>query len=241
MWGLYANMIAQMISQISSHFIIHYHRRIIESSKVANEKINGLQAESALKEDEEFSSEPIVEKTNEIQVWGANISDNNIAESLKSHAFHTPHRGNGETLIARRIVHPLLIFVALASAALFIVGCIMPSLSIEILGLVGIFVEAGQQFADAKTNYNLFTMIRLLFAQADFLGRPADYVGLGCLAVLLVCTVLVVPLVLIFVLVWLWFRPLNKKSRNRLKVAVEILQAWEYGEVYLASILVGSW
>ena len=29
MWGLYANMIAQLISQISSHFIIHYHRHIV--------------------------------------------------------------------------------------------------------------------------------------------------------------------------------------------------------------------
>jgi hypothetical protein len=28
-WGLYANMIAQLVSQISSHFIIHYHRKIL--------------------------------------------------------------------------------------------------------------------------------------------------------------------------------------------------------------------
>merc|ERR1712183_801522 len=28
LWGLYANMIAQLISQVSSHFIIHYHRKI---------------------------------------------------------------------------------------------------------------------------------------------------------------------------------------------------------------------
>jgi hypothetical protein len=28
-WGLYANMIAQILSQISSHFVIHFHRKII--------------------------------------------------------------------------------------------------------------------------------------------------------------------------------------------------------------------
>lgn len=28
-WGLYANMIAQIISQISSHFVIYYHRKIV--------------------------------------------------------------------------------------------------------------------------------------------------------------------------------------------------------------------
>merc|ERR1711884_653349 len=27
-WGLYANLIAQLISQISSHFILHYHYKI---------------------------------------------------------------------------------------------------------------------------------------------------------------------------------------------------------------------
>ena len=36
LWGLYANLIAQLISQISSHFIIHYHRRIVRRAKMVN-------------------------------------------------------------------------------------------------------------------------------------------------------------------------------------------------------------
>lgn len=31
LWGLYSNMTAQLLSQISSHFIIHFHRRVVAS------------------------------------------------------------------------------------------------------------------------------------------------------------------------------------------------------------------
>ena len=38
-----------------------------------------------------------------------------------------------------------------------------------------------------------------------------------------------------------WFVPLTRKRRYRLSVALEVLQAWQYVEVYLLSVLVGSW
>merc|ERR1712194_385074 len=33
LWGLYANLIAQLVSQLSSHFIIHYHRKIAKRAR----------------------------------------------------------------------------------------------------------------------------------------------------------------------------------------------------------------
>ena len=35
LWGLYANMIAQFLSQITSHFIINYHRKIVDAGNKA--------------------------------------------------------------------------------------------------------------------------------------------------------------------------------------------------------------
>lgn len=39
-WGLYANMIAQIISQLSSHFIIHCHRKIVSDCLIQDEAEN---------------------------------------------------------------------------------------------------------------------------------------------------------------------------------------------------------
>jgi hypothetical protein len=38
LWGLYANMLAQFVAQISSHFVIHYHRKAINAATDAQQE-----------------------------------------------------------------------------------------------------------------------------------------------------------------------------------------------------------
>ena len=38
-----------------------------------------------------------------------------------------------------------------------------------------------------------------------------------------------------------WLMPLTRKHRYRLSIVLEILQAWQYVEVYLLAVLVASW
>ena len=53
-------------------------------------------------------------------------------------------------------------------------------------------------------------------------------------------TVLIVPLAQC-VLAYVWFRQLARQSRHRLMVAIEVLAAWQYAEVYFLPMLVASW
>jgi Paraquat-inducible protein A len=124
---------------------------------------------------------------------------------------------------------------------LVVVGCVMPSFTLDIHGLVGVAVESGQKFEDATTYHSVFTVAQLLMEEARFLDTPSDYLGLGTLSVLFVLTVLVVPVLQSLALMRQWFSALTLEERSRMSIAIEVLQAWQYAEVYLISIFVASW
>lgn len=234
MWGLYANLIAQLISQISSHFIIHYHRNIVHQATKAYRRKHGLvvasQVDLALAESSDRSED--------------SDSDNpygDMKDVLYQHAYSRPHRGETGKVITRGYVNGLVVFVALAFSVLMIVGCVLPSSGLEFLGLLGVAVESGQNWEQAYAKLSLFDLSKLLMNQARFTGGAKAYAGLGLLCSLLVITVLLVPLAQTAVLMYQWFTPMDGRTRSRASIAVEILQAWQYAEVYVISVVVATW
>jgi len=161
--------------------------------------------------------------------------------SLHRHQFSRPHRGETEKLIVRPWVNKLLLLGSLGLIAAVIAGCVIPTFSLEVLGIIGVAVETGQNFEDAATEHSVFSVIHLLFEEADFLGTTGDYFGLGTLSVLFVFTVLLVPIMQALVLLRQWFRPSTREEMQKMSTIIEILQAWQYAEVYLIAIFVGSW
>lgn len=235
-WGLYANMIAQLISQISSHYIIHYHRRLVDDALNRH-----IQRQSTVlgSEDQDSDINTSVDKTRIIA--GRPTPINSEAEKLCNHAFRRKHRGESDNLVARRFVAPLLICLAFLLSILFILGCVLPTFAVDILGVAGVLVESGQSFTAADTSYSIFTMIRMLFDQAKLTGGAGDYLGLGTLGMLVILSVLFVPIAQAIALLVQWFVALTQIQRHRLSILLEILQAWQYAEVYLLAILVASW
>ena len=236
-------MIAQIISQVSSHFIIHYHRRIIEVAKGETARRPGEfpKTHTVLLDEAGSDSAPSTGSPSMPITQSPSEDEDEPRESLYRHAFFRPHRGQSDKLVVRELVNPLLLFLSSSMCVLVILGCALPSYSLDVLGIVGVLVEAGQSFVSAKTDYSVFTTIGLLLEQARTTGGFGDYLGLGSLSVLLILTVLVVPVLQSAVLLVQWFVPVGRKRRYRLSVLLEILQAWQYSEVYLLSILVGSW
>jgi len=216
LWGLYANMIAQLVSQLSSHFIIHYHRKIAERARDDYLQSNG----NYLLESREELDQKVL---------------------LRTHQFGRPHRGEEEKLVVRTWTNHVVIFLMILMIACIISGCIFPSFSIEIFGLLGVAVEAGQEFNEAQTDHSVFTVIKLLFEQAKFLGILKNYIGLGSFSVIFTLTVLVIPILQSIALIGSWFIPMTKKQRIRLSILIEILQSWQYAEVYVIAIFVASW
>jgi hypothetical protein len=240
LWGLYANMIAQLISQVSSHFIIHYHRRIVNQAKKAYKQrhlpgdepriYNGGQQKGVSLVSVDLSLESEVGVTN-----------NSDRKALHKHHFGRPHRGETEKLVVCSGVNALLWIIALCLVVLVVVGCVVPSFSLEILGIIGVAVESGQGFEDATTHHSVLTVIQLLFEEARFLDTAGDYIGLGTLSVTMVFSVLLVPIVQSLALLRQWFLPSTRKERARMSIFIEILQAWQYAEVYIIAVFVASW
>ena len=241
-WGLYANLMAQIISQISSHFIIHYHRRIVEVAlKSQGQDIPDIvHADTAIMDDEGNETENVNvarEKFVPMAFDGSELSKN----QLSTFAFKRPHRGEADKLVIRRVVNPMLVALAICCILLVVLGCVLPSYSVSAYGIVGILVESGQKFSAAESSYSAITTISLLFEQAKLTGTAGDFVGLGSLSIILLLSVLVAPIAQSIVLLIQWFIPMSRKRRYRLMILLEILQAWQYAEVYLLAIIVGSW
>lgn len=234
-------MIAQLISQLSSHAIVHYHRRIEEKATEAYESSHRLQSADTVALEEEVADDFSTLPSENEQLDDSNRNDSERAEKLAEHAFSRPHRGEPDKLIVRRGTNSVLVFFAITVTVLVLIGCVIPSFSLEIQGVLGVVVESGQEFEAARSEYSVFTIIGLLFDQANFTGRTADYLGLGSLAGLLISSVLIVPIVQSMVLLYIWFTPMADRRRRRLAIAVEVLQAWQYAEVYLMSVVVASW
>lgn len=233
-WGLYANMTAQLVSQISSHFIIHYHRRVEHDACARfdyEEQGEGLPVEH----------ENLEENNPKQSIICLSSTSNESKDKLKEHTFVRPHRAMTDKLVARRFVSPSILIMAFILSVLVVLGCSLPSFSLEVLGIVGVLVESGQRFKQARKEYSVFNIVSLLFAQAKFTGKVTDYIGLGSLSALLIFSVLLVPIVQTCTLLGQWFIPMTKKQRYRLAVFVEMCQAWQYAEVYLLALLVAAW
>lgn len=231
MWGLYANLIAQLISQVSSHFIIHYHRSIVNSATKAYMNKHGFLPPTGMTENsEDSSSSP--------EKWDPYGEKNEV---LYKHTYARPHRGESEKLVIRRWVNITVGFVAVAMATLIIIGVSLPAVGVEFLGMLGIAVEIGQNGEAAIRSLDLFGICHLLMDQARIVGDAQSYIGLGGLSALMVITVLIVPIVQAVTLIYQWFVPIAGKKRRRISILVETLQAWQYAEVYIISVIIASW
>jgi hypothetical protein len=233
LWGLYANMIAQLVSQVSSHYIIHYHRRVVneaiarmkkEQTSIKDRPMNDIKVDCAT-EDSSCSSN----------------SDDDARIALHQHRFGRPHRGETDKLVVKPWVNKVLLLGAFCLLGCGVIGSLVPSFSLEILGIIGVAVESGQGFEDASAHHSVFTVVELLFEEARFLDTIGDYIGLGTLSALFVFTVLVVPVIQSFVLLRQWFSPSTKAEKVKMSIIIEVLQAWQYAEVYLIAIFVASW
>ena len=78
---------------------------------------------------------------------------------------------------------------------------------------------------------SVFTVIKLLMEEAQFLDTTKDYVGLGSFSFIFVLTVLIVPVCQSIALLMQWFVPMTAKNYTRASISLEVLQAWQYAEV----------
>jgi hypothetical protein len=236
LWGLYANLTAQLISQISSHFIIHYHRKLVATA--LGEAYGGGRLGINSREDAVNND---MDKDDNLTSTKVLQNQHNRIEALCNHRFDRDGVKKGNNLYVRKWVNYLLICLGTTFLALTVGGCASQSFSMEVLGILGLVVESGQNFKRAFTGYSVFGIVNLLSSQAKELGNPADSIGLGVLSSLLILSVFIVPIVQMALLLCRWFVPLTRYAQTQSFVILEILDAWQYIEVYILSVAVAAW
>ena len=214
LWGLYANMLAQLVSQVLSHFIIHYHRKSVSAATKSQEI-------------ESQSNPP--------------SNDGCIPEKLGSHSFILDYEASNKRATVRAGVDSMLMGAFFVLGVLIICGCSLPSFSIETFGLVGLAIESGNGGDEAKMYYSAFDLATTMMEQGRYLDTASGLGGLGTLASLLVITVFIVPLAQVVSLLAEWFAPMTAKQRLKNEIVNEILSSWQYMDVYVLSIVITAW
>lgn len=236
-FGLYANLTAQMVSQIASNYIIRYHRRIVRKTAILQEPNQPLQ----MKEPEALPADEPLPTIAEKETKTDDEKDEE-GDKLSEHAFKRPHRSSFENLVVRPGTSLVLLFVVITVVFLVSLGCVSPSVVFEVTGILGLVVELGRTSGEeAVTEHSVISMAQLLMDQGRILNTNSDGVGHIFLAALLVLTVLIMPVFQSLGLLRQWFAPATTKTRSNLASMIEILAAWQYAEVYLISLFVASW
>jgi len=228
LWGLYANLIAQVLSQLSSHAIIYYHRKVVTNAmnQMDLQRTRGTEAD-------------IVNPSLQLENHCGQSSDD-VEEALYQHSFKKSHY-DSEHLLIRPWVNTLLIFVSLSLLALILVGSLLPSFSFEQLGIVGIIVELGINSSEAKTNFGIFSTVETLIKQAQTLRTTVDMVGMIFIATFVLLTLLVIPIVQTCGHMYQWYKKMDQSQRGQLEFFIEILSSWQYIEVYIIAVMISSW
>lgn len=237
LYGLYFNMSAQILSQWTSHWIVYYHGNVVVDALRRRE----LEQRASQCQQEEPSRDLEGGDSNGgANSWSDNNShrDNLEASRLCDRVFTVGDHNPNKRLKTKPWAKYALIGVASAIVLFIIIGCSIPVFHFEVLGLVGVVVESGQQFDRAIAYYSVFSICKSLIEQATFLRMPAQYIGLGLLAIIVVVTTLVMPLILVMFYLRLWFASMNKKHMERTLFVIEIIKSWQvsYGAVLLYNI-----
>ena len=244
LYGLYFNMSAQILSQWVSHWIVFYHTRVVGQALKHRElerQASQHQQQESVSRDLEQAEADADDDTNSCSE-NNDTNDNKLeASRLCDRVFTVGDHNLNKRLKTKDGVKYSLVALAAATIVFMIIGCSIPAFHFEILGLVGVVVESGQQFDRAIAYYSVFSICKSLIEQAIFLRMPAQYIGLGLLALILVVTTLVMPLILVYFYLRLWFASMNKKQTEKLLFAIEIVKSWQYVEVFVLAVIIAAW
>lgn len=128
----------------------------------------------------------------------------------------------------------VVVFGALA-VGLLVAGSVLPAISFEASGLFAEMMLSDQDTKVYQEEYGVISIAQALVNDASFLDGGRYIFGLWLLAVLIVVTVTVTPVLTVCGLLAQWFYPLQEKSRRKFVFLTDCFHAWLYTEVFFIS------
>lgn len=219
-WGIYALCVGQLFGQLTSQIVLSCQRQMISATHTK-------QGSETVATSSQVTEERPKSETSE-------------KGSLGSETFYGMHHGEGNTYRIRPGANVLLAVLGIGSVAAIVVAIFSPVMSARIDGLVGAAVEAGEQFGKATEDYSILFIMQEVFDRTRFVDTMKADLGIVVLAVATGTTVIGIPILMAFTLLLQWLHPHGMNVRSKVHAFVEILQPWQYLEVFCLTVVMTS-
>jgi len=239
MVGLYANLLAQVLSQIISHYIIYANRNVIAAARQAYESKESTKQPDVVSHNQYTGLEVEIASETDRQRRDEMRAAIRTRVSVRKHLYDT---GRNDGSVSRLPVwfSMLVTFVGAVFVPLSILIAVgVPSLRLTTKGLVGVLIEAGEEGANVK-EYSFFDIASVIVGQAFELDHMRDYIGLLSLTVIFSFASIVVPVIQSLILVVIYWKSFSLVGLKRMLTLHEIFAAWQWFEVFLVSAVVAS-
>jgi len=227
-WGLFANMSAQLMSQITSHIVIYYNHMLL---RVAEEKaIHALH---------ETSGDASPQHWTEVQ----SVTEKAETSRLCDMSYIRPHKPGSRKLSARRCLNVMILSSSILISVFIIAGVFfLPNVSVERRGVIGGLMAWDSDEQISKDYYSLFGIVQALRYQARVFAEDTKaQVGCATYSALLIICCCIVPVTEAMLLSVMWFKRMTRKQRTLLYETIEMLEAWQYADVYLLALVFANW
>lgn len=121
-----------------------------------------------------------------------------------------------------------------------LMGCILPSVSLEVFGILSYAVMAGKDIDSTKISYNLFRFAKDMVVTGGN-HTNSDLFWLGLCSLVLISTVLLVPILQLLLVLGLWSTPMKRKHRDYAVEFLDFCISWQYIEVFILTCLLFMW
>jgi len=258
MWGLYSNIIAQVLSQIISHVIIYYHRNdVTASSLIEPPKSKSMTLSSALTECgnsldvlkiKKAMKKPrfTVRTRRRASTW-INATENIVGprkvlishkEALRKHIYDVDRHLEPMRIQITQCGQWLIILLIFIGIFCLFWGASQASFSMETSGLAGLAIDLGKK-GGSETHFSIYDVFIEIWNQAE-INDFSSIVGIRGIALLFFICGMIIPFLELLGIFVLWVVPLSLKHQKKLYILNEALSAWQYLEVYLIAVAVGT-
>jgi hypothetical protein len=240
--GLYEQLVAQVLLQVSFHFIFMYQRKI---EAAVNKENKGAMMHVDFENEKSELSEADTDDIDETELDTPERVTPRKVNALHQCVFDSPHRGEEtDGLIVRRDgVNVVVALVATFLLMLVCAGCALPSFTTNVQGIVGVLIGFGRGDGTSTYYHSIFSIAKLLLDMTDFLSTTKDKVGLFGVMTFFIVTTFMAPIALVVCHLFRWFhhRFGSITSTKVLCIWIEILESWQYLEMYIVIVLVVVW
>lgn len=238
LWGIYANLLAQVLTQISSHWIIYYHDKVVKLNLRSLSEMGTLSDSSA-----ELDARNHKKMKQSVKSKGGQNVDitNTKKYSLCTHSFYLGGSRRGHKAKIRHEVNILVAVVGLLTLLSILMGSSIKYLRVTNIGILSKLISLGNDGNEPIINHSLITVAQTMLEVGDNLGTITEKFGVIILFSLLFVTCIIVPALQCLCAICLWFVSLTQRARENLISAIQILKAWQYLEVYYLGIFMMMW